>query len=77
MGAWTVTSSLGVTAHLLFFVAAFMFLLWLAGLIIGRGENARRYLWERRIGGYQVGEKWLKNRQAIRTGRVTRGRYSV
>ena len=31
---------LGFTAHFLFFVAAVLFLLWLAGLLIGRGENA-------------------------------------
>ena len=34
---------LGFTAHFLFFVAAVLFLLSLAGLIIGRGENAGRH----------------------------------
>ena len=34
---------LGFTAHLLFFVAAVFFVLWLAGFMIGRGENAGRH----------------------------------
>ena len=34
---------IGFAAHFLFFVAAVLFLLWLAGLIIGRGESAGRH----------------------------------
>jgi len=31
---------LGFTAHFLFFVAAVLFVLWLIGFVLGRGENA-------------------------------------
>jgi hypothetical protein len=34
---------LAFTAHFLFFVAAVLFVLWLAGVVIGRGENAGRH----------------------------------
>lgn len=31
---------LGFTAHVLWFVAAVLFVLWLVGFILGRGENS-------------------------------------
>jgi hypothetical protein len=31
------------TAHILFFVAAVLFVLWLVGFVLGRGENAGRH----------------------------------
>lgn len=34
---------LGFTAHFLFFVAGVLFLLWFAGLLMGRGTNAGRH----------------------------------
>ena len=39
---------LGFTAHFLWFVAAVLFVLWLVGFVLGRGENAgkhRFYRW--------------------------------
>lgn len=34
---------LGFTAHVLFYVAAVLLVLWLAGLLIGRGGNSGRH----------------------------------
>lgn len=34
---------LGFTTHFLFFVAAVLFVLWLAGFVVGRGGNAGRH----------------------------------
>ena len=36
-------AGLGFTAHFLWFVAAFLFVLWIAGFALGRGENAGRH----------------------------------
>ena len=34
---------LGFTAHFLWFVAAVLFVLWLGGFVLGRGENAEHH----------------------------------
>ncbi len=34
---------LGFTAHFLWFVAVILFVLWLIGFVLGRGENSGRH----------------------------------